>query len=103
MSNIRSLAMALAFSAAAFVGTGSLQAAYAPAQKVKVDFDFRVYQKVLPAGEYRVEQDTASNIVLLVNTKTGQRVQIFRSVVQESADKHYLKFEHDQSGYRLRW
>ncbi len=103
MSKIRSLAMAVALSAAAFVGTGSLHAAYAPSEKVKVDFDFRVYGKLLPAGEYKILQDTQSNFVLLTNTRTGQTVQVVRSVVRQSADKHYLHFERNQNGYRLRW
>lgn len=103
MKNIRNYVMALALGAAAFAATGSLQAAYTSSEKVKVNFDFRVYNKVMPAGEYRIERDSASNFVMLVNTKTNQRVQVVRSVVQHEPSKDYLRFEKEANGYKLRW
>ena len=88
----------------AFLLTGTtLQAAPVTAEKVEIPFDFHVQKhKIMPAGEYRVEQSAGSALVVLVNTKTGERVQMLSSANEHQPGKIRLVFEHTASGSVLK-
>ncbi len=78
---------------------GCLQAGNHQTEKFNVPFDFQVNNMTLPAGDYRVQQDFGSDVALLVNTRTGQRVHIIhrmtgskaRLTFSQSASTHTLK------------
>jgi hypothetical protein len=88
---------------AALLIAGVLQASTVKSEKVEIPFAFSVqHHKVLPAGEYRVEQSSDSAIASLVNTKTGERVQFLRPRTTHQEGKAHLVFENTAQGHELK-
>ena len=81
----------------------ALQAAAIRAEKVRIPFDFQVQKhKTLPAGEYRVEQDPGAGFASLVNTKTGERVELPSPPTAHEQGKVRLIFENTANGRLLK-
>src|SRR5277367_3635336 len=78
-----------------------LSAAEVRSQKFTVPFTFKVYNKVMPAGEYRVEQSAGTEITNIVNVRTGQRVYFMRPTPLRVAGKARLLFEEKETVYSL--
>jgi hypothetical protein len=79
--------VALALSALA------LQATEVKSEKFSIPFEFQVAKQTMPAGEYRVQQATGSNVVVLVNAKTGKQVEFIRSANMHDEGRAKLVFE----------
>jgi hypothetical protein len=81
----------------------SLHASTVESQKFEIPFDFQVLKhKTLPAGEYQVQQDAGSAFATLVNTKTGERVQLLRPSTTHEEGKARLVFENTENGHSLK-
>jgi hypothetical protein len=93
--------LALTVCAAAILGAGALQAAARRSAPLEIPFAFKVHNKVLPAGTYRIQRGATDGFVTLLNIKTGQQVQILRTLGGETS-KTRLVFEHDTDGYVLK-
>jgi hypothetical protein len=94
---------ALIPAAALLLGAVSLQASAVKSEKFEIPFPFEVlHQKTLPAGEYRVEQAMNSDLAVLVNTKTGERVQFVRSTGMHREGKTTLQFADTKDGKELK-
>jgi hypothetical protein len=75
----------------------------APAKTTtQVPFNFAVNGKVLPAGEYRIEQQPSSVSVFLINKKTGERVRLNRVIKLSPSGEAYLRFEKTGDTYQLK-
>ncbi len=94
-------ALSVTIGAAALLGTGALEAAGRRSEPVEIPFDFSVQGKQLPAGTYRLQRGAGDRIEALVNLRTGQQVQILRSL-GGGAGKIKLQFERHANGYVLR-
>jgi hypothetical protein len=82
---------------------GTLQASTVKSEKIEIPFAFSVQKhKILPAGLYQVEQATASDLASLVNTKTGERVQVLRPQTTHQQGKAHLVFENNAHGHSLK-
>jgi hypothetical protein len=92
---------ALALGSAAIMFTGSAQAA-TRTSSVSVPFQFEVNHKMMPAGEYRVEQDWGTDIASVVNVNTGQRVQVLRPASRRIEGRARFEFTRTDAGYKLR-
>lgn len=68
----------LAAAAAVVLSTGTAYAEQHRSRTVTINHDFLVDNTRMPAGDYRVYQDTMSEFASLVNTKTGQKVLFLR-------------------------
>lgn len=89
--------------AALLLGTASLQASAVKSDKFEIPFAFGVqHRKMLPAGEYQVEQAAGSELAVLVNISTGERVQFVRSVGMHEQGKATLIFEDTKNGKELK-
>jgi hypothetical protein len=82
------------------VGALALQAAAVKSEKFRIPFDFQVQKQTLPAGEYTVQQADGSEIVLLINTSTGDRVEFIRPATTHQQGKVRLVFEGGKPGNR---
>ena len=73
----------------------ALQASTVTSDKFKIPFEFQVQQshRILPAGEYRIQENSDSAVVFLENTKTGERVQFIRRAPADHHGKAHLMFE----------
>jgi Na+-transporting NADH:ubiquinone oxidoreductase subunit NqrF len=87
---------------AAMVTASSLNASMIMTEKVAIPFNFQVARTTLPAGEYRVQQQFGSDIAYLVNLKTGQQVQVLRSVGEKKDGRAKLVFQNTASGHVLK-
>jgi hypothetical protein len=88
---------------AALLGAVALQASAVKSEKFEIPFAFEVqHHKLLPAGEYQVEQAANSELATLVNTKTGERVQFVRSTGTHHEGKATLQFEDTKDGKELK-
>ena len=95
---------------AAMLAAGFLIAAAGTARagtvEVKVPFAFEVRGQTLPAGQYRIERDSASPSVVLIRGEQGNRAVMFVQTNQVSGnspagDTPALTFEEYETGYRL--
>jgi len=86
---------------AALLGTSVLQAAGRRSEPVQIPFDFVVQGKQLPAGTYRLQREAGDRIEALVNLRTGQQVQMLRSLGGDGG-KVKLQFERQGNTYFLR-
>lgn len=70
---------------------------------VNVPFDFMVKDTVLPAGNYAIQSDPQTNLLVLVNATTYQRVVVFTSnyELQGMADRSVMTFRKDGNTYVL--
>jgi hypothetical protein len=82
-------------------GAGRLSAADIESKRVSVPFAFQVDKIWLPAGHYRVEQNIGKQMVVMVNTETGHRVQVMREPVYQPTGNTKLTFEKIGKGYKL--
>jgi hypothetical protein len=88
---------------ATFLIGGTLQATVLRSDKVEIPFAFNVSKhKTMPAGQYLVEQNTDSEIATLVNTKTGERIQMLSPHNMHHEGKAQLVFESDAAGHKLK-
>jgi hypothetical protein len=87
---------------AAMVTASALNASTFQTEKIDIPFNFQVSKTAMPAGEYRVQQKFGSDIAFLVNLKTGQQVQVLRSVGSRADDRAKLVFEETSSGRVLK-
>lgn len=101
MNNKLVRTFALALGSAAIMFTGSAQAATRTA-KITVPFQFQVNRTTMPAGDYRIEQDFGSDIAMVVNVGTGQRVQVLRPASRRIEGRAKLEFVRTDAGYKLR-
>jgi hypothetical protein len=89
--------------AAVILGGCALKATTVKSEKFEIPFEFQVQnQKTLPAGEYRVEQESGSELATLVNTKTGERVNFLRPATTHQQGKTHLVFENKAGGHNLK-
>jgi hypothetical protein len=79
--------------AALVLSTVALQAAAVKTETFAIPFEFQVQRQTMPAGEYRIQQAQGSDIALLVNTKTGKRVEFIRPATTHEQGKARLVFE----------
>jgi hypothetical protein len=71
-------------------------------QKFHIAFDFKVDpHKTMRSGDYQVRQAAGSEVVTLVNTKTGESAQFLRPDSTHVGGKTRLEFERDSEGMRL--
>jgi len=100
---MRKLLQALSLTACAAVipGTGALQAASRRSEPVQIPFEFKLNNKVLPAGTYRLQRGSTDAFSSLVNLKTGQRVPLLSPLGNETT-KTGLVFERDGDGFVLK-
>jgi len=89
--------------AAVFFGTVALQAATANVVILEVPFAFHIQHqnKVLPAGEYRIERTVGSPLTCLINLKTGERVMFLNPVASEPGN-NTPQFESGTEGMSLK-
>jgi hypothetical protein len=87
---------------AAMVTASALNASTFRTEKIEIPFAFQVSKITMPAGEYRVQQSFGSNIAFLVNVKTGQQVQMLRSVGSRGENRARLVFENTAEGRVLK-
>lgn len=91
------------FIKAAFLSaSAAILMAAPPRTATQVPFPFAVEDKVLPAGEYRVEQQPSSVSVSLINTKTGERVRLTRFIKLSPTGQAHLRFEKVGGTYKLK-
>jgi hypothetical protein len=90
---MKKIAFAFAACIAAFGSMGMLKAEARTSESVAIPFEFRVQQTTMPAGEYRIEKLFGSPLALLVNTKTGDRVYVFRDAQPKTEGKTTMTFE----------
>ena len=82
---------------------GALHASTIKSENIAIPFEFRVqHHKMMPAGEYRVEQEQGSDIASLVNTKTGERIQFLRPATTHKEGHARLVFEDNANGHVLK-
>src|SRR5215469_1778204 len=87
---------------AAMMTASALNAATFQTEKVEIPFAFHVSKTALPAGEYRIQQNFGSDVAYLVNLKTGQQVQVLRSVGAKKDGRAKLVFENTENGRVLK-
>jgi hypothetical protein len=87
---------------AAMMTASALNATTFQSEKVDIPFAFQVAKTMLPAGEYRIQQSFGSDIVYLVNLKTGQQVQVLRSAGGKRDGHAKLVFENGAGGRVLK-
>jgi hypothetical protein len=87
---------------AAMMTASALNATSFQTEKIDIPFSFQVSKTTLPAGEYRVHQNFGSDIAYLVNLKTGQQVQVLRSVGMKQDGRARLVFENTEKGRVLK-
>jgi hypothetical protein len=88
---------------ALIAGASALQASTVKSEKFEIPFNFQVQKtRTLPAGEYQVQQDEGSQFATLVNTRTGDRVQLLRPSNTHKEGKARLVFENTASGHELK-
>jgi hypothetical protein len=91
------------FPGAALLMAGALQASTITSDKVEIPFQFSVqHHKTMPAGEYQVVQQSGTDLATLVNTKTGERVELLRPQTTHQAGKTHLVFENTSQGRNLK-
>ena len=95
---------------AAMLAAGFLIAAAGTARaetvEVKVPFAFEVRGQTLPAGQYRIERDSASPSVVLIRGEQSNGAVMFVQTNQMSGnspagDTPALTFDEYEAGYRL--
>jgi hypothetical protein len=96
-------AFALMPCAALILGASGLQASALQSDKFEIPFEFKVEKhKTLPAGQYEIQQAAGSEIAILTNRKTGQRVQFVRPASTHEEGKAHLIFEKNENGHSLK-
>ena len=95
-------AFALLPCAALILGASAMQASTIKSDKIEIPFEFKVQHKTLPAGQYEVQQAGGSDFAILVNRKTGERVQFLRPSNTHEEGKARLIFENDENGHSLK-
>jgi hypothetical protein len=88
----------------AVAAAGALQASTIQTERFNIPFAFHLHNehRTLPPGQYQVQQESGSNLAVLVNTKTGDRVQVLRSPTTHAAGKAKLVFENKNDVHSLR-
>lgn len=94
--------LALTLGTAALFSAVSLHADLIRSSKISIPFEFMVQHRSLPAGDYWVEQATGSEVAVLVNVKTGQRVEILRPTANHEPGKTRLEFKSEADGQHLK-
>ena len=84
----------------------SVVAAQAQTLEVKVPFAFLVGSQKMPAGTYRVERETSSSSVLLIQGAHGNKAQVFVQTspligASPAGDAAALVFVPDETANRL--
>lgn len=102
---MKSMTLPVLLGSLLLLGAGSALAG--PVVTVKVPFSFAVGDQVLPAGEYRVEQDVSNPDVLIIRSAhAGHVAMITRSVEAAGEDpageQSALVFTRDGEAYRLK-
>jgi hypothetical protein len=103
MNKTATRAFAFISTAALLLSASTLHASTVKSEKFQIPFDFQVQkQKTLPAGEYQVQQATGSEVAILVNTRTGERVELLRPTSTHEEGKTRLVFESTENGHSLK-
>lgn len=95
-------ALAIAFGVTGLGTISSLNAAVTRVANVTIPHEFHVSKRVMPGGEYRLEQEAGSSIVTLVNLKTGKQVHLLRSTAPRPDGKESITLVPDKGGYTLK-
>ena len=95
-------AFALLPCAALILGASAMKASTVKPDRFEIPFEFKVQHKTLPAGEYEVQQGPGSNLAILVNRHTGERVPFLRPPNTHEEGKARLIFENSQNGHVLK-
>jgi hypothetical protein len=90
-------ALALLPCAALILGASAIRS-----DKFEIPFEFKVQHKTLPAGVYEIQQAAGSELAILTNRKTGERVQFVRPSNTHEEGKARLIFENNQDGHLLK-
>jgi hypothetical protein len=103
MNKTATRAFAFVSTAALLLSASTLQASTLKSEKFQIPFAFQVQKhKTLPAGEYQVQQTTGSEVAILVNTRTGERVALLRPTSTHKEGKARLVFENTETGHSLK-
>ena len=102
---MKSMRMPVLLASVILFGAGVAMAA--PAVTVTVPFPFTVRDHVLPAGDYRIEEDDMDPGVLIIKSMHGAHVAVITRSVEASGrdpagDQSALVLVHDGNGYRLK-
>ncbi len=95
-------AFALVLGSAALYSGSQLAAAPRRTETVNIPFAFQVHNVTLPAGEYRLERDTGSEVARVVNVRTRRSVQMLRSEAASADGSVNLTFVQKGDGYQLK-
>ncbi len=87
------------------LGTGVFSASGIASEKnhkaqFTVPFNFSVYRKQMPAGDYKV-QDDGRQFVTLRNVRTGESVHVIKAAGSGSERPRSLTFEQTSAGPKL--
>jgi hypothetical protein len=91
-----------AAAAAVVLTAGTAQAEIRRSQPISIPYEFQVDKTKMPAGEYRVEQDSMSEFALLVNNKTGERVFFLRPKNVRTPGKATLTLVPGETGVKVK-
>jgi hypothetical protein len=88
---------------ATILGTGVIRASIRlKSETVQIPFAFKVKHHQMPAGMYRIMHEFGEGIAVLVNARTGDRVQLLLPAPAGANHKTKLVFEHTGEGYVLK-
>ena len=77
---------------ALIMSVSALHAATVVSEKFNIPFAFQVRNQTLPPGEYRIHQAESDNFAVLINTRTGARVEVLRPANTHQEGKAKLVF-----------
>jgi len=69
---------------------------------VNIPFDFKVDNRTMPAGEYRLQGGHFSMVTYLINAQTGRQVQLLRQPEDSPNGKSHLYFTQTGDQYVLK-
>jgi hypothetical protein len=105
MKQITLRAFAFLPCAALILGASAVQASTVKSDRFEIPFAFQVQShKMLPAGEYQVQQAEGSELAILVNRRTGESFRFIRpsSTAAGKEGKFRLMFESTETGQLLK-
>ena len=102
---MKSMRMPVLVASLTLLGAGMAMAG--PVVTVTVPFPFTVRDRVLPPGDYRVEEDEMDPSVLIIKSARGEHVAVITRSIEASGkdpagDQSALVFVRDGNEYRLK-
>ena len=95
---LRGLLLTLAL----MLGAATTQAETVAGSKFSIPFPFYAGGKLMPAGRYRVLEDTGSARAVLTNVQTGERIHLLMSMGNHQPGRAKLTFQSGKNGYSLK-